>query len=227
MLDVHPPHKAIGNTGEFFLHLFTITIGLLIAVGIEGAVERHQHHELARDARETMTAEIRKNTERTGDALREIALEQKRMKANIDAVRKVQVNPNDPSAQDINIDISYGSTGLEDTGWRTAQATGALAYMPYSESKKYSGIYQGEQRFLQQQDVLAEDEARSLGVIEKFHVAKGKLTKDAADAMAEQFGIWQGHLLLLKIAAAYLQDQQNAFLEGREPTPHLSERLSD
>jgi hypothetical protein len=59
MLDVHPPHKAIGNTGEFFLHLFTITIGLLIAVGIEGAVERHQHHELARDARETMTAEIR------------------------------------------------------------------------------------------------------------------------------------------------------------------------
>ena len=36
MIDVHAPHKAIGNTGEFFLHLFTITIGLLIAVGIEG-----------------------------------------------------------------------------------------------------------------------------------------------------------------------------------------------
>ena len=46
MLDVHPPHKAIHGTGEFLLHLFTITIGLLIAVGIEGAVERHHHTEL-------------------------------------------------------------------------------------------------------------------------------------------------------------------------------------
>jgi hypothetical protein len=227
MLDVHPPHKAIGNTGEFFLHLFTITIGLLIAVGIEGAVERHQHHELARDARETMTAEIRKNAERTSDALRDIALEQHTMKANIDAVRKVQINPNDPSAEDVNIDISYSSTGLEDTGWRTAQATGALAYMPYSESKKYSGIYQAEQGFLKQQDLLSEDEARFLGLVQKFHIAKGKLTKDAADAMAEQFGIWQGHLLSLKILAVYLQDQQNAFLEGREPKQHLSERLSE
>jgi hypothetical protein len=42
MLDVHPPHKSIEGVGEFFLHLFTITVGLLIAVGIEAAVERHQ-----------------------------------------------------------------------------------------------------------------------------------------------------------------------------------------
>ena len=51
MLDVHPPHKAIEGVGEFFLHLFTITVGLLIAVGIEAAVERHQHRELAAEAR--------------------------------------------------------------------------------------------------------------------------------------------------------------------------------
>jgi hypothetical protein len=227
MLDVHPPHKAIGNASEFFLHLFTITIGLLIAVGIEGAVERHQHRELAREARQTMTEEIRKNASSVTDALGEIAGEQKRMTEGLAAVRKVQLNPNDPSANDLHLDFSYNTTGLEDTGWKTAQATGALAFMPYEESKKFSGIYGAEQTFLEAQNKLPDDEARFLGTIQKFHVGKGKLSKDAADAIAEQFGIFQGHLLALKIVALVLQEEQNAFLEGREPKNHISERMSD
>jgi hypothetical protein len=227
MFDVHPPHKAIGSASEFFLHLFTITIGLLIAVGIEAAAEHHQHRKLAQEARETMTEEIRKNAGTINEALGEIALEQQKMALNLAAVRKVQLNPNDPSAGDANLDISYNSTGLEDTGWKTAQATGALAFMPYTESSKYSGIYGAEETFLKEQDQLTEDEARILGTIQKFHLGHGKLTKDAADAMAEQFGIWQGHLLAMKIAADVLQEQQNAFLEGREPKHGLSERLHE
>jgi hypothetical protein len=227
MLDVHPPHKAIGNAGEFFLHLFTITIGLLIAVGIEAAVEHHQRRELAREARETMTEEIRKNAGSIKDALADIATEQQKLKENLAAVGKVQLNPNDPSAENLHLDISYSTTGLEDTGWKTAQATGALAFMPYAESKQYSGIYGVEQTFLKEQDQLSDDEARFLGTIEKFRVGKGKMSKEAADAIAEQFGIWQGHLLALKIAAVVLQEQQNAFLEGREPKHHMSERLAD
>jgi hypothetical protein len=227
MLDVHPPHKAIGNAGEFFLHLFTITIGLLIAVGIEGAVEHHQHRKLASDARETMTEEIRKNAGSTNEALADIASEQQKMKENLAAVRKVQLNPNDPSADTLHLDVSYNSTGLEDTGWKTAQAAGALAFMPYAESKKFSGIYGTAETFLKEQDQLAADEAHVLGTIQKFHIGNGKLGKDAADALAEQFGIWLGHLLTLKIAAEVLQEQQNAFLEGREPKNHMSEGIAD
>ena len=33
MLDVHPPHGKMHGVGDFFLHLFTITVGLLIALG--------------------------------------------------------------------------------------------------------------------------------------------------------------------------------------------------
>ena len=69
--------------------------------------------------------------------------------------------------------------------------------------------------------------SRFLGAVEKFHIGHGKLSKDAADALAEQFGICQGHLLALKIAAVVLQDQQNAFLEGREPKNDMSERLQE
>ena len=225
MLDVHPPHKAIEGVGEFFLHLFTISIGLLIAVGIEAAVERHQHRELAAEARDTMTAEIRKNSSNVADALTDIDQEQQKVKDNLAKVRKVQVNPSDPSSRNLNLDISFNTTGLEDTGWRTAQVTGALAFMPYAESERYTSIYRVGEEFLKNQDQLSEDESRTLGIIQKFHIGEGSLTKDAADALAEQFGIWQGHLLTLKIAARVLQDQQNAFLEGREPKHNMSERL--
>jgi hypothetical protein len=226
MLDVHPPHKAIEGVGEFFLHLFTITVGLLIAVGIEAAVERHQHRELAAEARDTMTAEIRKNSTNVADALKEIDQEQQKLKDNLDSVRKVQLNPSDPASRNLHLDISFNTTGLEDTGWRTAQVTGALAFMPYGESERYTSIYRVGEEFLKNQDQLSEDESRILGIIQKFHVGQGSnLTKDAADALAEQFGIWQGHLLYLKIAAKVLQEQQNAFLEGREPKHNMSERL--
>jgi len=43
MLDVHAPHKPLHGVWEFFLHLFTISIGLLIATQIESCVERHHH----------------------------------------------------------------------------------------------------------------------------------------------------------------------------------------
>src|SRR5664279_1235216 len=35
MLDVHPPTAAIHGWKDFFVHIATITIGLLIAIGLE------------------------------------------------------------------------------------------------------------------------------------------------------------------------------------------------
>jgi hypothetical protein len=50
MLDVHLPHEPIHGTRDFFLHLFTITIGLLIAIGLEAMVEavHHRHQRISR-----------------------------------------------------------------------------------------------------------------------------------------------------------------------------------
>jgi hypothetical protein len=39
MLDVHPPHQAIHGWRDFFIHIATIVVGLLIAVALEQTVE--------------------------------------------------------------------------------------------------------------------------------------------------------------------------------------------
>jgi hypothetical protein len=53
MLDVHPPHHAASTWRDFFIHIATIVIGLLIAIGLEQTVElihhRHQRHQLQED----------------------------------------------------------------------------------------------------------------------------------------------------------------------------------
>ena len=49
MLDVHSLHRAPTAWKEFLLHIATISVGLLIAIGLEQAVELiHRHHELNR-----------------------------------------------------------------------------------------------------------------------------------------------------------------------------------
>jgi len=46
MLDVHPPHAPTHTWSDFFLHIATICIGLLIAIGLEQSVEAvHRHHQ--------------------------------------------------------------------------------------------------------------------------------------------------------------------------------------
>ena len=55
MLDVHPPHHSANTWRDFFIHIATISVGLLIAVGLEQAVESlhhsHQRHQLEEDLR--------------------------------------------------------------------------------------------------------------------------------------------------------------------------------
>jgi hypothetical protein len=59
MLDVHPAHHAANSWKEFFVHIATIVLGLLIAVSLEQTVEYFHHRHLASEAREQLIAERR------------------------------------------------------------------------------------------------------------------------------------------------------------------------
>jgi hypothetical protein len=46
MIDIHPPQKSDHTWKDFFLHIGTIAVGILIAIGLEQAVELiHEHHQ--------------------------------------------------------------------------------------------------------------------------------------------------------------------------------------
>jgi hypothetical protein len=64
MLDVHPPHEAAHTWEDFFIHIATIVVGLIIAVGLEQTVEAiHHRHELQRAREELRHPNISSNVE--------------------------------------------------------------------------------------------------------------------------------------------------------------------
>jgi len=62
-MDVHPPHGGIHSWKDFWIHLGTITVGLLIAISLEQSVEWmhriHERHVLQQDLREEAEKNIR------------------------------------------------------------------------------------------------------------------------------------------------------------------------
>ena len=56
-----PAHHAASTWRDFFIHIATIVLGLLIAVGLEQTVEHlHQHYQL-RETREALERERKAN----------------------------------------------------------------------------------------------------------------------------------------------------------------------
>lgn len=57
MIDIHPPHHAATTRRDFFIHLSTVVLGILIAIGLEQTVEYLHHRHLASEARRALLAE--------------------------------------------------------------------------------------------------------------------------------------------------------------------------
>src|SRR5580704_4948634 len=61
MLDVHAPHESIHTLKGFFVHITTIAIGLLIAIGLEQSVEYIHHRHQLQEARRELLKEVDEN----------------------------------------------------------------------------------------------------------------------------------------------------------------------
>jgi hypothetical protein len=228
MFDIHLPHKSIHGLQEFFLHLFTITVGLLIAVQIESCVEWRHHVHLADEARASLRAEIEQNLKELKQA--QIGLKAWRASNDTDlaAMRRIQEHPDDPDAQHANLEVNASGITLEDTAWRTAQSTGALAYMPYEEAERYSNIYQAQTALIAMEDKPLEDAAQILGLIEKlnFHSSRShKITASEAGELAEKFGRMRLHLANGDTLLQASIEQSEAFLENRKARQNFQETL--
>jgi hypothetical protein len=225
-LDVHAPHHSIEGWKDFFVHLITISVGLLIAVGIEGCVELHREHKLVREARETMREEIQHNSEKMKEAVVTLDKQAETMKKNIAALTRIQENPKDKAAQDAQIDANFSIIGLRETAWKTAETTGALSFMPYAEAQRYSDVYGAQKEFLDQQNKILEDEAEFIGLMAKTNFGHQDITPEQASLALERFGVWQAHLAYVDVMAKVTADADKAFLEGREPLHEMHMELS-
>lgn len=224
-MDVHAPHEPIHGVKDFLLHLLTITVGLLIAVGIEGCVELHREHKLANEARMTMHEEIEHNSSQLKEAVGDLDKQRASIQKNIEMLTRIQESPKDKGPQSGNIHADFSMISLRDTAWKTAQTTGALSFMPYAEAQRYSEVYGMERDFLDQQNKILEDEAQFVGVMAKTNLGNKGVTPEQATMSLERFGVWQAHLSYLDLMAKVAAATDQAFLAGKEGPHEMHEDL--
>lgn len=136
-MEVHAPDHAIHTWREFLVHMGTICLGLLIAIGLEQTVEwmhrRHETAELRRELAEDTTAAIEdaRNTEDVHASIYRYLIQVRR-----DA-RKAMDTPGPIVLQPLH--RGTADEPMEPT-WMAAKASGEVSLLSPLEVKAYSEV---------------------------------------------------------------------------------------
>ena len=176
MLDVHPPEHGIHGTRDFFLHLFTITIGLLIALGLEAGVEAVHHRHQREEAETLVRREIQNNLNKLQDGAPQAIAELHQMSRVLQTLEaRAQSQPGALNEKD----FVFHEAPIQDAAWRTANSTGALTFMDYAEVERFSDAYK-EQALLQTMEEQALEDYLELMPILSHHGKDGVVSPEAA-----------------------------------------------
>jgi hypothetical protein len=162
-VEIHPPHAPAHSAKDFLIQLLTITAGVLIALSIEGLLEWNHHRMLVRQARATIAREIADNKraldghlassdERAGDVETSLRLANELLTTKKSDIRKFQLNFHFPS--------------LGAAAWQSAERTGALAHMDYSDVQLYAKLYGVQDLYVAQRQRLLDGMVSALSILE-------------------------------------------------------------
>jgi hypothetical protein len=139
-MDVHAPHEPLHTWRDFWIHLGTITIGLLIAISLEQSVEGlhhvHQRHQLEKDLR----AEGERNIEivaKDAQVLAATRAWELSLRKNVDAVR---ASGGKAGPAYVPNPVPGQPTVPTDSVWTTAKESMLVVLLPRGEAEMYSRL---------------------------------------------------------------------------------------
>lgn len=142
MLDVHPPHHPTHGWRDFFIHIATIVVGLLIAVALEQTVEILHHRHQVAETRAELARERELNRQRFLLIYRELDHFAHEFRGDADTLRYLQTHPHArPESWPHPFSFTGALIPYDESAWKTAQLSGVLTYMPHKEVKRYNELY--------------------------------------------------------------------------------------
>ena len=152
MLDVHPPHHSPNTLRDFFLHIATICVGLLIAIGLEQSVEwihhRHQLHQLEED----LQAEGIRNLHVALDNIRSSEQRRQVLAAQYTELLNAEREHRKPNTLPLPRDQNYSRPAY--SVWTVAQQSGTSALLPREDAQRYVRLYRAAQSAVDQVEAL-------------------------------------------------------------------------
>jgi len=144
-MEIHAPGKHVQSLPDILLHLAIVTIGILIALGLEQGVEWVHHRELVAEARENILNEIRSDRKEMDTHMARL----RRHRAGAVEAFEFVTDLFDRGKSDRhNLSLTMSTARLRSTSWSSAQTVGALALMPYADVEKYAALYSRQHEYL-------------------------------------------------------------------------------
>lgn len=143
-MDIHKP-KAIHSWREFAVEIGTITIGILIALGLEALIEARHNHELVAEARAELISELQYNRKNLADVIVVARNNQAALKALISYGQARLAHR--AAALPSGVDLNGRFTTLRTSGWESTVATQAIAHMPYDQAQAVASVYASSRGF--------------------------------------------------------------------------------
>jgi hypothetical protein len=138
VIEVHPPHERVQGWRDFFVHLITITVGLLIALSLEGLVEMVHHHNLVNQAKADLKTEITQNHDRVVLNLPELRADEKRVEGDIRTLMDLRAGK---KLSDFQLNYSFEWKSLGNSAWKTAESSGALSFLDFEKERDLAHVY--------------------------------------------------------------------------------------
>lgn len=211
-MEVHPPEHALHSWRDFFVHMGTITLGLLIALSLEGLVEYQHHRHLVHTAHENLRSEVQANLDtlqRDEQALVDV---KSQLNTDIQTLRQLQTKPAASSARIISGWTWYG---LQASAHNTARDTGALALMNYNDVQRIDQMY-AQQRYV---DTAVDAYIHDVTMI-TTPLQGGRLLADTSPAerqhMLDQCSASVLDIVLIQVFTRGLHHEYETFLSSAE-----------
>jgi hypothetical protein len=137
-MEVHQPQHPIHTWREFFIHMGTLVLGLLLALALEQTVEAVHHHRQVRELHESLQQDGKKVVT---DCNRVIAFADQTSRQS--AARALLIRQAFARHQSLAVSPMQDSTDWDfptDPAWRAAKASGLVELVPQSDVKVYSEI---------------------------------------------------------------------------------------
>jgi hypothetical protein len=159
-MDIHAPEKPIHSLTDFGIHIAVVTVGILIALGLEGLRESIYEHHLVRETRENVQQEMSNDYDHATLESKRIVPYRDQLKQLVDAMPEFeQQHPGAAAAQ---LDrIRNPGYIFSANAWIAALSTGVLAHMPPQEVEAYAYAAEGIRNYTDLQHNARVQETRT------------------------------------------------------------------
>lgn len=141
-MDIHAPEKPIHSVREFLLHIAVVTLGILIALGLEGIRESIHDHRLVRETRANLRDEIELGHEHMKDEFDRVTAGHNRLAALVGRLPGLGAhNPAEVLSELNKVNNPYYFFAAN--AWQAALSSGALAHMSTEELSAYAWAAEG------------------------------------------------------------------------------------